>query len=119
MDTSAFVASVLALLHSLIHSLKMFFSKLFFCALASSALARNSYNGTGKQSNIVFFLSDDQDFRLGSLDYMENVQKSIVSQGLILENHFATVALCCPSRTSLLRGQAAHNTNITHVQAPG
>lgn len=29
------------------------------------------------------------------------------------------MALCCPSRAALLRGQHAHNTNITNVVLPG
>ena len=50
---------------------------------------------------------------------MQNVQDHIIGRGLNLHNHFGTVALCCPARATLLRGQAAHNTNITHVGAPG
>ena len=72
-----------------------------------------------RQPNIIFILTDDQDSKLGSLDYMPNVQKSLVAEGISVDNHFATVAQCCPSRASLFRGQAAHNTNNTHVMAPG
>ena len=39
--------------------------------------------------------------------------------GITFHNHYATVALCCPSRVALLRGQHAHNTNNTYVAAPG
>ena len=72
-----------------------------------------------KPPNIVFILTDDQDARLGSLEYMTNVQKHIVGEGLNVKNHYGTVALCCPARATLFRGQAAHNTNITHVGGPG
>ena len=72
----------------------------------------------GKPPNIVFIISDDQDARLGSLNYMQNVQRSIVGEGINIVNHFGTVALCCPSRATLLRGQHAHNTNVTHVGGP-
>ena len=71
-----------------------------------------------KPANIVFIISDDQDQRLGSLNYMQNVQRSIIGSGIQIKNHFGTVALCCPSRATLLRGQAAHNTNVTHVGGP-
>jgi arylsulfatase A-like enzyme len=71
-----------------------------------------------KPPNIVFIISDDQDARLGSMNYMQNVQRSIVGEGINVINHFGTVALCCPSRATLLRGQAAHNTNVTHVGGP-
>ncbi|KAH7324252.1 arylsulfatase [Stachybotrys elegans] len=69
--------------------------------------------------NIVFIMSDDQDRQLGSLDYMPVLQRELVAKGVEFENHFGTVSNCCPSRASLLRGQAAHSTNITHVRPPG
>ncbi|KAI1109773.1 arylsulfatase [Nemania sp. NC0429] len=69
--------------------------------------------------NIVFIFTDDQDLRHGSLDYMPILQKELVAKGTSFTNHFATLAQCCPSRSSLFRGQAGHNTNITNVQAPG
>lgn len=75
--------------------------------------------GSKKPPNIVFIMTDDQDYRLGSLDFMDTVQKRIIGEGVKFENHFGTVALCCPGRTTLFRGQAAHNTNITHVGGVG
>lgn len=41
------------------------------------------------------------------------------SLGFTFTNHYSTVSLCCPARVALLRGQAAHNTNITFVMPPG
>lgn len=69
--------------------------------------------------NIVLLLSDDQDRRLGSTDFQGVLQRQLVAKGTEFINHHVTVAQCCPSRTSLFRGQAAHNTNVTHVRAPG
>lgn len=69
--------------------------------------------------NIVFIFTDDQDYRCGSLDVQVAVQKHLVAEGTLFTNHYATVAVCCPSRVSLMRGQAAHNTNDTHIGAPG
>ncbi|CAO3661658.1 unnamed protein product [Umbelopsis ramanniana] len=71
-----------------------------------------------KRPNILFIFTDDQDYRMDSLSYMPNVQKYLVEQGTTYTNHYATVSVCCPSRVSLLRGQYAHNTNITHVMEP-
>ncbi|KAG2175458.1 hypothetical protein INT43_001105 [Umbelopsis isabellina] len=71
-----------------------------------------------KRPNILFIFTDDQDYRMDSLSYMPNVQKYLVDQGTTYTNHYATVSVCCPSRVSLLRGQFAHNTNITHVMEP-
>jgi N-acetylglucosamine-6-sulfatase len=63
-----------------------------------------------KKPNIVFIFTDDQDYRLDSLSFMPNVQKYLVKEGTIHKNHYATIAVCCPSRVGLLRGQYAHNT---------
>lgn len=70
------------------------------------------------QPNIVFILTDDQDLHLNSLDYMPLLQKHLVQQGTFYQRHFATVALCCPSRVSLWTGKTAHNTNVTDVNPP-
>jgi N-acetylglucosamine-6-sulfatase len=69
--------------------------------------------------NIVFIFPDDQDLQLGSLDYQPVLQRELMAKGTTFSNHYATVSECCPSRASLFRGQAAHNTNITYVSAPG
>lgn len=94
------------------------------------------------QPNILFVFTDDQDIELGSLDYLSAVTSRIQQEGkfvvedatkvlhqpaLTLENfpgftfnnHYTTVALCCPARAALLRGQHAHNTNVTNVKLPG
>src|ERR1039457_6871380 len=57
--------------------------------------------------NIVFILTDDQ--RLEDIEHMPRLNKLLVGQGISFENYFSTVSLCCPSRTSILRGQYAHN----------
>ncbi|KAI0100954.1 arylsulfatase [Nemania sp. FL0031] len=72
-----------------------------------------------QRPNIVFIITDDQDLHLGSLDRQLVVQKELVEKGTTFSQHYVTVAKCCPSRASLLRGQAGHNTNITEVSAPG
>lgn len=81
---------------------------------ASLAMAQHA-----KRPNIVVIMSDDQDYQLGSLEAQPVVRQELMAKGMTLENHFVTVAQCCPSRTSFLRGQAAHNTNLTHVAPPG
>ncbi|KAF3017781.1 hypothetical protein E8E14_008686 [Neopestalotiopsis sp. 37M] len=76
-------------------------------------------SATGNKPNIVFIFTDDQDYHHDSLDYMESLQEHLVAKGTLFTNHYATIAVCCPSRVSLMRGQAAHNTNNTQVAAPG
>lgn len=74
----------------------------FLSALPLGAWAGASGHG---KPNIVVIMSDDQDARLGSLDVQSFIQHEMIAKGLSLTNHFATVAQCCPSRTSWLRGQ--------------
>lgn len=77
-----------------------------------------SLNSTGRP-NIIMIMTDDQDRRLGSTDYMTNLHKLLIDQGTEFTNHYTTQALCCPARSSFLRGQQVHNTNITNVVKPG
>lgn len=41
-----------------------------------------------------------------------------MSKGTTYNQHYCTVALCCPSRATLWTGQAAHNHNVTNVSPP-
>ncbi|KAI3328131.1 arylsulfatase [Xylariaceae sp. AK1471] len=92
----------------------------WFTLFLAVACCRAQRDYAPKQpDNIILIFTDDQDLHLGSLDHMPILQKELVEKGTQFVNHYATVALCCPSRASLLRGQAAHNTNITYVSNPG
>lgn len=82
--------------------------------LGSSALAASST----KKPNFVVILTDDQDHQLGSMDYLPKIQKYLTDEGMYFNHHYATVALCCPSRASLWTGKAAHNTNVTDLHPP-
>ncbi|KAH7102237.1 alkaline-phosphatase-like protein [Auriculariales sp. MPI-PUGE-AT-0066] len=73
---------------------------------------------SNKKPNFVFILSDDQDYEMGSLDYMPLLKKHITQHGTSFERHFVTTAQCCPSRSSLWTSKATHNTNVTDVHAP-
>lgn len=68
--------------------------------------------------NFIFIITDDQDVRLNSLDYQPVVQKELIQKGTTFSKHYCTIAICCPSRVSLLTGRTAHNTNVTDVAAP-
>lgn len=100
-----------------LHIVNMGFLKYLLLPLAIAAHGLAQANE--KRPNIIFIFTDDQDLHLGSMDHMPILQKELMAKGTEFTNHYATVALCCPSRASLLRGQAAHNTNITDVTSPG
>src|SRR5712691_2073127 len=60
--------------------------------------------------NVLFVLTDDM--RLDDLQFMPNVRALIGSQGVSFDSYFDNVTLCCPARTSILRGQYSHNTGV-------
>ncbi len=70
----------------------------------SSALAATT------QPNIVFILTDDLNEDVFAKD--AGLQALLTSQGATFNKQFVELSLCCPSRTSTLRGQFAHNTGI-------
>ncbi|KAJ3018288.1 UNVERIFIED_CONTAM: hypothetical protein HDU68_011239 [Siphonaria sp. JEL0065] len=86
--------------------------------LVVAAAATGALATTAKRPNIIFLLSDDQDVRMNSLDFMPILQKYLGDEGTKFEKHYVTTALCCPSRVSILKGQFAHNTNFTDVGPP-
>ncbi len=65
--------------------------------------------------NIIFILTDDLDTRYpeGSwLDDFPGLKADLADRGTTFSNFFVSLSLCCPSRSSILRGQYAHNTQI-------
>jgi arylsulfatase A-like enzyme len=66
--------------------------------------------------NILFILTDDQD--VASVEEMPNVRSLLVAEGTSFDRAFATTAMCCPSRSSILRGQYAHNHKILENTFP-
>lgn len=74
--------------------------------------------GSSQPKNIVVILVDDQDLVLESPSYMPLLKKYIVDPGTTFNNHFTTVAICCPARVSLWTGKQPHNTNVTDVSPP-
>lgn len=65
---------------------------------------------SNSRPNVVFVLTDDM--RLDDLAYMPHVKQLIGDQGTTFTNYFDNVTLCCPSRSTILRGQYSHNTGI-------
>jgi len=66
--------------------------------------------------NIVFILADDMD--MGLLQFMPKTQELIGEQGVTFNQFFVSMATCCPSRTTILRGQYSHNTQIFETILP-
>src|SRR5215208_7098899 len=62
------------------------------------------------QPNIVFILTDDM--RKDDLKYMPNTKALLQDKGMSFENAFVSNALCCPYRSTIMRGQYSHNTGV-------
>lgn len=65
---------------------------------------------TVNSPNIVLIMTDDQD--VNSMSVMPKTQNLLVSQGINFVNSFVDFPVCCPSRASMITGQAAHNHKI-------
>lgn len=69
----------------------------------------------GRRPNVVLVFVDDLDAE--SMAVMPSVQ-ALREEGATLTNHFLSFPLCNPSRATLLRGQYAHNTDVTANLGP-
>ena len=67
--------------------------------------------------SIIVVLTDDLDAR--SIAFMPQLKSLLADQGLTFANFFVTTALCCPSRSSILRGQYVHNHQVFTNTPPG
>lgn len=89
-------------------------AKGFLAATLSPPVAAAASSG---RPNIVVIVTDDQD--VASITSMPQVQALLAAQGTTFTNAFVTTPLCCPSRTSLFRGQYAHNHGVLRNSPPG
>ncbi len=76
-------------------------------ASACSSSGGSPAAAPAKKPNIVFVLTDDLDAKLYA-DYPE-FQKLMVDEGTSFSDYFVTDSLCCPSRSTILRGQFVHD----------
>ena len=60
--------------------------------------------------NIVLIVTDDM--RATDFQALPLVKRLLADQGVTFPNFFVTTPLCCPSRSSILRGQYAHNHGV-------
>jgi N-acetylglucosamine-6-sulfatase len=78
-----------------------------FLCLAVCSAGSTSLAEAATKPNILFVLTDDQD--PNSLARMDQLQNRLVDEGVRFKHAFVTTPSCCPSRTTFLRGQYAHN----------
>jgi N-acetylglucosamine-6-sulfatase len=63
-----------------------------------------------QRPNIVVIITDDM--RYDQLHVMKNVLAQLAGHGRSFNDFFATGVICCPSRTSFLRGQYVHTHSV-------
>lgn len=88
----------------------------YFCQREATAMTSDPRQGPDDRPNIIFILADDLDAR--SIAFMPNLEALIREQGTSFTNYFVNVSLCCPSRSSILRGQYAHNHQVLTNRSP-
>ena len=71
-----------------------------------------------QRPNILFILVDDLDAKLNSISTMKNLQELMVARGTSVDDFLITNPLCCPSRTTILRGQYTHSHQVYHNDSP-
>jgi len=83
--------------------------------LSGSAETARSASPAAKP-NVVVLMTDDQ--TVEELRVMPNVQNLLAAQGVTFDNSFVSYSLCCPSRSTFLTGQYAHNHGVWGNTAP-
>src|SRR5229473_8203682 len=76
----------------------------------------NPHPTAAARPNIVFILTDDMALRDTSV--MPKLQSLVASQGTTFSSYFVNDSLCCPSRSSILRGQFVHDHHTLGNQPP-
>jgi N-acetylglucosamine-6-sulfatase len=65
---------------------------------------------TQRKPNVLVLMTDDQ--AVESMRVMANVNALLARQGTTFTNNFVSFSLCCPSRSTFLTGQYAHNHTV-------
>ena len=60
--------------------------------------------------NFVFILADDM--RKDDLRYMPKTRSLLGSKGMSFDKAYVSLPVCCPARSTIMRGQYAHNTGV-------
>ena len=85
-------------------------------ATLSGSAAGESKSSAAVRPNVLVLMTDDQ--TVESMRVMPNVKTLIADQGVTFDNSFVSYSLCCPSRSTFLTGQYAHNHGVWGNTAP-
>jgi arylsulfatase A-like enzyme len=79
-------------------------------AATRSAPQASAASAAQTRPNVIVIETDDQ--TNDSLRVMSNVNRLLVQQGVRFDNSYVSFPLCCPSRSTFLTGQYAHNHGV-------
>jgi arylsulfatase A-like enzyme len=89
---------------------------LVLCCVSLCACDIERTPAAATKPNIILILTDDM--TVGDLAFMPKTKMLIEDQGASFSQFLISMPLCCPSRTSILRGQYSHNTKILGNEPP-
>lgn len=90
-----------------------------FCAillLLGAVLAASAPTQAQQRPNIVVIMTDDQE--PDSLAYMPKTRALLAEKGVSFANSFVQFPQCCPTRSTWLSGQFAHNHGVLGNSVP-
>jgi N-acetylglucosamine-6-sulfatase len=85
-------------------------------ALGQARSAEPAAAAVQSPPNIILLLTDDQEN--ASLRVMKTVNKEMKRKGVTFKRYYTNFPLCCPSRTTMLTGEYAHNHKVLSNQFP-
>jgi N-acetylglucosamine-6-sulfatase len=92
---------------------------LLFASVALSpagSVAKKRHATKQKRPNIVLIMDDDQNVEMQR--FLSKTNAAIGAQGVTFDNSFMNYSLCCPSRSTMLTGQYAHNHGVRGNRPP-
>jgi arylsulfatase A-like enzyme len=85
---------------------------------AGASTSVPSATSSAVRPNIVFILTDDLDATTYDPAQFPELNQLMTSVGLTFSRFYVDDSLCCPSRSTILRGQYVHNTGVLNNTTP-
>ncbi len=85
-------------------------------SIALPAPAGAGAQGAPERPNLVVVMTDDQTFE--ELQAMPLTRRLLVDEGVTFSRSYVSYPVCCPSRTTFLTGQYAHNHGVMGLYPP-
>lgn len=79
-------------------------------ATAAAVTASAPASAAVTKPNVVVIMVDDMN--VSALQYLPNVRSLLATPGTTFDNSVVSYSLCCPSRSTFLTGQYAHNHGV-------